>query len=264
MILQQIIPHAFSFGALFAGVGAILHAAAGNYALSAQLIALAMILDGLDGKIARKLGVVSQFGAELDTFIDAICFGLAPALLAWYVALKHLGVWGLLFVFAMVASGVARLARFRVVDPFRGQRGYLGLPITVNAGWIAMWVFMTEAGSWEGMLTLRGGWGAALAWASSAMFVLLQVSHVRYGKPTKAPVVMAGGMVMVALLFLHAGLALVSAALLCGFAFLYGLVTPFFPRHDFARVVQTGEDLEESEVDDEDPVEASSARGDRP
>lgn len=261
-MIQQMIPHAFSFGALFAGMGAIVHAAAGNYALSAQLIALAMILDGLDGKLARKLGVVSEFGAELDTFIDAICFGVAPALLAWFVAFRHFGAWGLLFVFATVASGVARLARFRVVDPHRGQHGYLGLPITVNAGWVAMWVFMTEAGSWQDMLSLRTGWGAALAWSCSAMFLALQISHVRYGKPTKAPVVMAGGMVMVALLFLHGGLALVSAILLSGFAFLYGIVTPFLPRHELARVVQTGEDLEEDEEDD--AVEVTSSGSDRP
>ena len=121
---------------MLAGFYCIVACATGHYMVAAQLIMLSMILDGLDGNLARLLKGTSQFGAELDTYVDMTSFGVAPALLAYLVVLKDFGFLGMLLASSIVLSGVIRLSRFRVIDPYRGQRGYQGLPITVNAIWL--------------------------------------------------------------------------------------------------------------------------------
>ena len=188
--MRYCIPMLFSTGAMAAGLLSIIQAAAGHYLQSAQLIMLSMILDGFDGNLARKLNATSQFGAEFDTFVDIMSFGIAPALLAYWSSLQHMGFWGTVFACTIVLSGMTRLARFRVVDPARGAGGYLGLPITVNAGWIAICVYLASVeGHWSSLLAGNGplihGALAAFCWGVSILMVILQVSHVRYQKPTK-------------------------------------------------------------------------------
>ena len=124
-------------------------AASGNYMMAAQLILLSLFLDGIDGALARLLKASSTIGAELDTFVDMTSFGLAPAFLMYQVALKELGLVGLGMAFAIVLSGGYRLSRFRAVDPYRGQHGYLGLPITVAAATMACFVIAVEKAKWN-------------------------------------------------------------------------------------------------------------------
>ncbi len=245
MKFRSIIPLSLTFAALLAGVFSILMSAAGEYVQAAQLIMLSMILDGLDGTAARLLKGTSEIGAELDTFVDFISFGVAPAVLAFEAVLKNFGFWGLVMTSAIVLSGAYRLSRFRVVDPYRGQRGFLGLPITVNGGWIALFIFVTEAGSLDAeWFTLHTGPLAAFVWASSMMFTVLQVSHVRYSKPTKDPIFIAACAAMVVLLFLKVQVALASALTMCSYGFIYGFISPFFRRRHVL-VVADEEDEEE-------------------
>ena len=86
---------------------------------------------------------------------------------------------------AVCVSGVVRLARFKIKDPERGQGGYAGLPITVNAGWVAMFVFISQSPPARSGFSLDQGWVAALFLMGIVLFILLQVSNVRYPKPTK-------------------------------------------------------------------------------
>ena len=143
---RKCVPCACTFAALCAGMGSILAAGAGEFLLGAQLILVSLILDGLDGTLARLLRGQTSFGAELDTFVDITSFGIAPAALLYLHpdGLQRIPFWGLALAFAYAASGAARLSRFRVVDPYRGQRGYLGLPITVAAGFVAAYLIALE------------------------------------------------------------------------------------------------------------------------
>lgn len=248
---RKVLPNLFTLGALAAAVLSILKAAHGEYLAAAQLIMLCLVLDGLDGNVARWFKGSTTFGAELDTFVDIIGYGVAPAMLAYEVVMKEQGLWGLAFVCFTVMSGAMRLARFRVVDPFRGQHGYLGLPITVNAGWVSMFVFSTESSLLrEDVFNLAGGPLAALVWTVSVAMLLLQVSTVRYSKPTKAPLFFAAGIAMVMMLFLKAEVALVSSLAIAAYGVFYAFISPFMPRH--TALVEAA--AEEEEDEEEEPV----------
>jgi CDP-diacylglycerol--serine O-phosphatidyltransferase len=252
MIWRKIVPNLFTLGALMSAMMSLIKAMEGEFVASAQFIMLCLALDGLDGNIARWCRGSTRFGAELDTFVDVIGYGVAPAMLAYTVAMKDHGLWGLIFVCLTPMSGALRLARFRVVDPFRGQKGYLGLPITVNAGWIALFVFVTQSGLLrEDIFTLQGGPLAALVWTISLVMLVLQVSTIRYAKPTKAPLFFFAGLAMVLMLFLQAEIALVSALAMCAYGLFYAFVSPFLPRHE--SVVESAT-VESTSHEAEDPV----------
>ena len=225
MKIRQLIPFSFTIAAMLAGFGSLLMSAEGRLGPAAQLIMLSMILDGLDGTLARKLNASSPFGAELDTFVDFSSFGLAPAMLAWRAALHRFGWWGLLVASIIVVAGAARLARFRIVDPHRGQKGYLGLPITANAGWVAMSVFLVESSViQEDWFTLAGGPLAAFVWGISIIMCGLEVSHVHYGKPTKDPIVQVICIPLVVLLFAeqpHIAAAAALAMMIYGLGYVF-------------------------------------------
>jgi len=174
------------------------------YRLSALLIMLAMILDGLDGNVARFLRGESEFGAELDTYVDLTAFGIAPAILIFAVTLQAQPVIRVLLPSAVALSGVVRLARFKVKDPLRGQGGYAGLPITVNAAWVALTVLISQTPPLD-RFSLSQGPVAALFLVGIFAFVVLQVTNLRYPKPTKKAVLFIPLVILVGLL-LYLGL----------------------------------------------------------
>lgn len=253
MTWRKIVPNLLTLGALACAMLSLIRAFEGEFVASAQFIMLCLVLDGLDGNVARWCRGSTAFGAELDTFVDIIGYGVAPAMLAHNLVMKDHGLWGFIFVCLTAMSGSLRLARFRVVDPARGQNGYLGLPITVNAGWIAMFVFVTQSGLLrEDLFTLSAGPLAAMVWTVSVVFLVLQVSNVRYAKPTKAPLFFFAGIAVVMMLFMKAEIALVAALAIAGYGIFYGLITPFMPRH--AALVEQAAAVPVDEEDEEDPV----------
>jgi CDP-diacylglycerol--serine O-phosphatidyltransferase len=196
---------------------------------SAQLILLAMILDGIDGNIARLLRGTSKFGEELDTYVDLTAFGIAPALLIFAATLENREiVWRLLLPSAVALSGVVRLARFKVKDPLRGQGGYAGLPITANAAWVALFVFISQTPTITRTaadhFNLHQGWFATLFLVGIIGFTSLQVTNIRYPKPTKKWFLFLPCVAFVALLWLlqarmAAGVAVVMIVLGLGYVF---------------------------------------------
>lgn len=155
------------------------------YMWSALLIMLAMILDGVDGNLARALNGCSAFGAELDTYVDLTAFGIAPAILIFAVTLLGRNpLWRMVLPSAVALSGVVRLARFKVRDPQRGQKGYAGLPITANATWVALFVLISLTPPRD-QFSLDHGPVALLFLLGVLVFITLQVTNVRYPKPTK-------------------------------------------------------------------------------
>ncbi|MCA1810126.1 MAG: CDP-alcohol phosphatidyltransferase family protein [Lentisphaerae bacterium] len=123
MSWRQLLPTLVTLAAMLCGFFSMLLALEGSahFMLAAQFIMLAMILDGLDGNLARHLKGTSTFGAELDTYVDMTAFGLAPAILIYQVSLQTYIGWRVLMTAMVVLSGVIRLARFKVSDPERGQ-----------------------------------------------------------------------------------------------------------------------------------------------
>ena len=239
MTWRKILPNLVTVSAMLAAFFSIVNSAEGHFELAAKLIMLCLILDGLDGNLARWIKGVTQFGAELDTFVDITAYGLAPAMLIHETVAKQFGFWGLMLVGWTVLSGALRLSRFRS-DPTRGNYGYTGLPITVNASWVAMFSYISIM---EPDFSLQSGPLAAFVWACSGIFLFLQVSNVRYSKPSKVPVLFAAGTALVCLLFFDDKLATAAAAAICAYSFFYGIVTPFLPRTKRVRI-QTEDDEE--------------------
>ncbi|NKB24891.1 MAG: hypothetical protein GKR87_11040 [Kiritimatiellae bacterium] len=231
MTWRQFIPTIFTSAAMLVGFFSLITCAMGQYMTSAQLIMLSMLLDGLDGNLARLFKGTTKFGAELDTYVDITSFGIAPALLAYLAVLKHFGLLGILITSFIVLSGAIRLSRFRIKDPYRGQRGYQGLPITVNACWVSMFVFVTESNLLDfGLFSLSKGPLATIVWTSTLLFMVLQVSNVRYPKPTKELLGFIPCIIFVCFLFLKVQLAVASALTICASCFVYAFITPLLPK----------------------------------
>ena len=133
MMWRKILPNLFTLGALVAATVSILEAAHGGYVAAAQLIMLALILDGLDGNVARWCRGSTRFGAELDTFLDVIAYGVAPAVLAYEISMRDRGFWGLAFVAFTVMSGALRLARAARLLHARGYRVSSRVPLPAAA-----------------------------------------------------------------------------------------------------------------------------------
>lgn len=121
-----IFPSAFTLGNLFLGMWAIVLAERGELTWAAWLIVLAAITDNVDGRVARFTRTGSSFGSELDSLVDAISFGVAPAFLLYKGHFS--GGWGWLIPFAYVAAVVIRLARFNVLQGGRAKQVFIGLP----------------------------------------------------------------------------------------------------------------------------------------
>lgn len=200
------LPSLFTAGNIFLGYLAILRTiegsllvarnplgAADHFTFAAKVIGLSVLLDGLDGRVARMTNTTSAFGAELDSLADAISFGIAPALLGycWGVQFadagfgsevnRHLLQWGKLVSFLFLLCGVARLARFNVQknpmpkNPGRPHRKYfVGLPIPAAAGMVAAVVYFADGYP-------MSFWRPVIVWLCLlGMLAFLMVSTWRY------------------------------------------------------------------------------------
>jgi CDP-diacylglycerol--serine O-phosphatidyltransferase len=123
-----LLPNLFTTGALFAGFYAITSAMGGRYETAVVSIFVAMVLDGLDGRVARLTNTQSEFGAQYDSLSDMLSFGVAPALVMYLFAFSSLGKVGLFAAFVHTAGGALRLARFNTQLKTADKRYFQGLP----------------------------------------------------------------------------------------------------------------------------------------
>ncbi len=124
-----LLPNAFTTAALFCGFYAIVMTFYGLFATAITAIFYAMILDGLDGRIARMTRTQSSFGEQFDSLSDVIAFGVAPSILAYQYILHQMGKWGLAIAFIFCAAGALRLARFNANIGVASKSFFQGLPI---------------------------------------------------------------------------------------------------------------------------------------
>lgn len=137
-----LLPNLLTISALFAGFYAIVAALKGNFEIAAISVFLAMLMDSLDGRVARLTNSVTAFGAELDSLSDMVSFGVAPALIAYQYGLFALGKFGWLAAFVFMVAVALRLARFNTQIGIVEKRYFQGLSSTAGAGFIAglIWV----------------------------------------------------------------------------------------------------------------------------
>ena len=176
-----LLPNLFTTANLFAGFYSIMCAVSGNFNVAAATIFVAMVLDGLDGRVARMTNTQSAFGAEYDSLSDMVAFGLAPAVLAYQWALIEMGNVGLTISFIYVACAALRLARFNTQIGVVDKRWFIGLASPAAAGLVAgmvgaIWAFRDD-----------GVGGVDLPFAVIILFAvlvalsgLLMVSNIKY------------------------------------------------------------------------------------
>lgn len=123
-----LLPNLFTTGCLFSGYYAIVKAMAGNFENAAVAVFVAMILDGLDGRVARLTNTSTAFGVQYDSLADMVSFGLAPSLIIYEISLHNLGKLGWLVAFVYAACAALRLARFNTQVGTADKRFFQGLP----------------------------------------------------------------------------------------------------------------------------------------
>lgn len=138
-----LLPNAFTTAALFAGFYAVVQAMNGRFEAAAMAIFAAMVLDGMDGRVARLTNTQSAFGEQYDSLSDMCSFGVAPSLVIYEYMLHDLGRWGWLAAFVYVAGAALRLARFNINLSVVDKRFFQGLPSPSAAALVAGFVWLS-------------------------------------------------------------------------------------------------------------------------
>jgi len=139
-----LLPNLFTTGNLLCGFSSVIASINGHYIQAALIILIAVVLDTLDGKVARMTNASSAFGLEYDSLADLLSFGMAPGLLVYAWSLHFFGLWGWVAAFAFVICGALRLARFNVQALTIQRSAFIGLPIPAAAGVMASSVLLFQ------------------------------------------------------------------------------------------------------------------------
>ena len=155
-----ILPNLVTLAALFGGFYSIVMAMNGRFDMAAIGVFCAMVLDSLDGRVARMTNTQSAFGEQMDSLSDMVSFGAAPALISYEWALRGLGRWGWIAAFVYCACAALRLARFNVNTAVVDKRYFQGLPSPAAAALVAGFILL---------MSELGVKGSAVAWPMFAL-----------------------------------------------------------------------------------------------
>ena len=169
-----LLPNILTTAALFAAFYSIVAAMNHNFDIAAMSIFVAMIADGLDGRVARMTNTESEFGAQYDSLSDMVAFGVAPALVVYSWSLSDLGKMGWLIAFIYAAATALRLARFNTQPVESDKRYFQGLPSTAAAPVIASMVWL------GGNYNVSGFLIAIPAAVITLLMAGFMVSRIRY------------------------------------------------------------------------------------
>ncbi len=171
--LIYLLPNFFTASSIFAGVLSMISALNGSYEKAAWLIMLALVFDGLDGRVARLTNTCSKFGVEFDSLADIVAFGAAPAILIYTYVGGDYGRYGVVVSALFVIFGAVRLARFNVMTAQTEPSVFIGVPIPTAAVFVSVLVLVSES-----YAPLRSA-GYIILIAAVAV-ALLMVSNIRY------------------------------------------------------------------------------------
>jgi len=171
-----LLPNAFTTAALFCGFFAIVNAMNHQFEVAAIAIFASLVLDGMDGRVARMTNTQSAFGEQYDSLADMVSFGVAPALVAYEWALKDLGKWGWLAAFTYCAGAALRLARFNVNTGVVDKKFFQGLPSPAAGALLAGFIWLAD----DNKIPVRD---TAIPWIAFFLAVyagLTMVSNARF------------------------------------------------------------------------------------
>lgn len=196
-----LLPSLLTTGNLFCGFLALLLTTQLRYTEAALAILVAMVMDILDGKVARLTKTTTQFGVELDSLADMVSFCVAPAFLLYSSALSRLGRAAWLAAFLFVICGALRLARFNVASATQDRRHFVGLPTPAAAGLAASTVLLLEGGEvsrWELLAISSATYVVALLMVSTFRYWSFKELDFARRRPVEAIVVVVLGLLIIA------------------------------------------------------------------
>lgn len=182
-----VLPNLFTLAALFGGFYAIVMAMNGRFEMAVIGVFCAMVLDSLDGRVARMTNTQSAFGEQMDSLADMVSFGAAPALIAYEWGLKTLGRWGWIAAFVYCACAALRLARFNVNTAVVDRRYFQGLPSPAAAALVAGFIWVAADLGVPGPKLAWGMFGmalyAGLTMVSNVPFYSFKDVHMKRSVP---------------------------------------------------------------------------------
>ena len=173
-----VLPNGFTLVNLFFGIFAIVAASRGDFTTAGLYVVFGGIADALDGRVARATRTGSRFGSELDSLVDAISFGLAPALIMYFAVLNREG-WDWIFVFLYTACAVIRLARFNVEQAGRAKKYFHGLPSPAAGLTLATYYWFSQTDLYSNTMIGDLPWEMVLRYLM-LMLAFLMISNVSY------------------------------------------------------------------------------------
>lgn len=174
------LPNGFTLANLFFGIFAIVSASRGDFDAAARFIVFGAIADTLDGRIARATKSGSRFGEELDSLVDAISFGTAPALIMYFAVFQSTR-WEWVFCFFFTACAVMRLARFNVEQAGRKVSHFTGLPSPAAGMTLATYYWFSQTPLYTETIIGDLPWHQMLRWVIMGLGMLM-ISNVQYAK----------------------------------------------------------------------------------
>ena len=173
-----ILPSAFTLGNLFLGIWAIVEATRGQFEMAGWLIVGAAFMDMFDGRIARITATGSPFGEELDSLVDAVSFGVAPALIAYFAFFSRGGEWSWIISFLYIVAAILRLARFNIEQAGTAKSAFHGLPSPTAGVCVATFYAFTQTPFWREYFA-RVNVPRAAGWLALGVAILM-ISNVLY------------------------------------------------------------------------------------
>jgi CDP-diacylglycerol--serine O-phosphatidyltransferase len=205
-----LLPSLMTLGNMYCGYACIVYAMRGEYETAAPFIGVAMVLDMLDGRIARMTGTSSEFGLQFDSLADVISFGIAPAILTFSWGLTSLGRWGWAAGFVYLTAAAMRLARFNIQKGSVDKKYFVGMPSPAAATVPASTIFAYPAGFQHPV-------GAIPVLALVLVPAFLMVSTIKFRsfktfdlQTRRSYTVLIAIALLIALIFAHPALALVT------------------------------------------------------
>jgi CDP-diacylglycerol--serine O-phosphatidyltransferase len=186
--LRAVVPNAVTALALCSGLSGVRFAIAEDWEKAVAAVAIAAVLDGLDGRIARMLKGQSRFGAELDSLSDVIAFGVSPAIIMHLWALQYLPRFGWLFALAYAVCAALRLARFNAAidveeQPHKSAGFLTGVPAPAGAGLmllpLGLWIASKGAWDWLQTPVAVAGWAALSAFLMISSLATFSTTSLR-------------------------------------------------------------------------------------
>jgi len=176
-----VIPSAFTLGNLFFGLWAIVAAYTGNFRWAAWFIVFAALLDMMDGRLARRTKTTSRFGEELDSLVDMVSFGVAPALIIYFLEFANAGRFGWVLSYFYVVAAAVRLARYNVVSAGKPTAWFTGMPSPAAGMTLATFYPFSQTPWYRASLAVLDLQEQGLA-LLALMLAVLMVSGVKYPK----------------------------------------------------------------------------------